>query len=601
MMVLPEEVQAGEGEHGSHQVVKRTVAAAAEFKDSPPEHAIGNIFCDDKDLKVRSTGAIPKTVPAKPILQHQFAPSVSLPFDVNDGDLSTLVTLQSLLMQFSNVKVRADFANGKFGPNVNPDLLHRIDDLRWTIFPRWPGGNFQSARNRNASAVKHIRKLLSKSEEFFMVDDQEYEEALSYAEWFGALETIASNRYWTVTPHEERCVHVLKPDPSIVEDRASSDKVSRSEVFDSPAEYANTSRTSKSKCKFRQRKKIEEIVISDSSSSADSEYQSDVSISSVCTSGSSIDLRESRPQKKYFDRRERVKPKLFEMDGKSDLSDFLRTFDAYFSSNFHGNSRDKTQVLEQFLKGDLLKVYHARGGCKQKYKDMKMELLGYYHDKKIGSRSYWRVQLGKTSPEVEETFDLYGMRLVSIAKLAYPKDKSECARQLRKQFLSSLPLSIATKVADAERLLEITSKQKRKCMTFNEITRMATKLQEEGAVKKTVMWSEVPAQDCVQNTAVEKGVQTAPPHLSYSYNRHNADTGLWTGTRIYNSRQSGHRRQNIGQQCTFCHRMNHHRDNCWRAANLCGICGENHPIDRCPNYDPHYNRSNPNSERNLNF
>jgi len=595
MMVLPEKVQAGEGEHGSHQVVKRTTAAVGvdfHFECPPTDGASSN---SNKNLENRSTGAVPKQLPVKKDYELKVAPDVLLESHTEEDAIAAVVTLQSLLMQFSNVNVRADFVNGKFGSNINPNLLPHIDNLRYTLFPRWSGGDFKSARARSTYAVQHICNLLNKSHELAIVSEQDSVDSLTYAEWYNALDGIAASRYWAITPHEKRCVHILKTNHSDPVVQASSESVCDSEFSVTPADIVDAPRASKSKGKFR-RKKIEEVVISDSSS-ADADSQSESSAVSDSSSGSSASVLATHRRKRFFDKRERVKPKVFEMDGKLDLSDFFYTFEVYFSSNFKGNSRDKTQVLEQFLKGDLLKVYNARGGCKQRYSDMKMELLRYYRDKKIGSRSYWKAVFERSSPEPDETYDLYGMRLMSIAELAYPKDKLECARQLRKQFLSSVSSVIANKVADAERMLEITSKRKRKYLSFEELARMATKLQEEESGKtRTIMWAELPAEGSGQSTRAEKSVQTGPIHPSHggaSVSR------VWSRNRTFNSRQSLQSRQN-SQQCSFCHRTNHHRDNCWRAANLCGICGENHPIDRCPNYDPEY-RGQPNpSTPNLN-
>ena len=44
--------------------------------------------------------------------------------------LEEVIGLQGLLLHFSNLQVRADFVNGKFGPNIDP-RISSLDELRW--------------------------------------------------------------------------------------------------------------------------------------------------------------------------------------------------------------------------------------------------------------------------------------------------------------------------------------------------------------------------------------------------------------------------------------------------------------------------------------
>ena len=75
------------------------------------------------------------------------------------------------------------------------------------------------------------------------------------------------------------------------------------------------------------------------------------------------------------------------------LKDYLSTFESFFTSKFKGSSYDQTQKLAEFISGDLLTVFNARGGIKLKYNDMKAQLLDYYKKQKVGSKSYWKKQL----------------------------------------------------------------------------------------------------------------------------------------------------------------------------------------------------------------
>ena len=126
--------------------------------------------------------------------------------------LTTLISVQSLLVQFSHSRVRADFVGGKFRDNINPNLLSRMDDLRWLLFPRWSSGGFESAVLGSQKAAYHIILLLNQSTTLLVADEDSLEECLTYCEWFKTLQTIAADRYWVRLPCEERCTHILQSD-----------------------------------------------------------------------------------------------------------------------------------------------------------------------------------------------------------------------------------------------------------------------------------------------------------------------------------------------------------------------------------------------------
>jgi hypothetical protein len=75
---------------------------------------------------------------------------------------------------------------------------------------------------------------------------------------------------------------------------------------------------------------------------------------------------------------------------------------------------------------------------------MKCQLLDYHRSHRVGGKCYWRQELAKASPTFDESWDIFGLRLVELAELAYPNDKKECASQLRQHFLEALPPSFTS-------------------------------------------------------------------------------------------------------------------------------------------------------------
>lgn len=456
-----------------------------------------------------------------------------------------LIKIQSMLSQFSHPKVRADFLNGKFNVTINPNLLQSIDELRWTLFPRWRGGELLVHDTIMESAARHCCWLIERRDEVMHIGHSDTDTSLTYAQWFDTLDLIASDKYWAKVPTDERCTHILSSDVEVKEQKQQKTDKSKGK------EYPSTSSG---------RIKIEEIVIS--SSSVDSS-SSDNSVSAA-SDNELVPRYNLRKRKK--DSREVVKPPVFEMNGKTDLRDSLKRFELYFAKQFYGDTYDQTQKLADHISGELLTVYNARGGRKLKYNEMKKELLDYYKKQKVGSKKYWRKQFYEARPEANENYDIYGMRLVELAGHAFPTDKKESAQQLREHYLKTLPSIITSKVKDAERSVRATG-HKRKHLPFSTIMDIAKELQTSSENTKTVMWAD--NKDGSQGTRGQQKREWRRRRPSPAAGGAARDTSL-------NNKKGG---------------QNASKSQCWRANNMCLICGKDHLMNDCPRYNPNYKKN----------
>lgn len=262
-----------------------------------------------------------------------------------------------------------------------------------------------------------------------------------------------------------------------------------------------------------------------------------------------------------------------------------------------------------------------KGGRKLKYEEMKKALLHYYRKKKIGGKAYWKKKLDSATPLVGEDYEIFGMRLTEMAELSYPGHKKECARRLRKKFLSGLPLPVSSKIADAERALKVTSRGKRKYLPFSELLQLATDLQRDQD-KKQVMFSQ--QQDSFSSHNREsstarnfrgsepsRGFRESEP--SRGFRDSVPSKGFRDSVPSRGSRESGPPRNfrefrpqrsssagplknhspsvdpvGGGIGCSYCGRPNHRRSDCWRASGRCLICGCDHAMRDCPKFDPQF-------------
>ena len=110
----------------------------------------------------------------------------------------------ALLMQMNSAVVRGDFLKGKFGPTINTQILPALDQMRWTILPRWQSEGSCSARF--LEAAQHLDSLVEKSRATFKLDMSSNDQQ-SYGEWMFVLEILANNEYWQKVPGSQRCTH----------------------------------------------------------------------------------------------------------------------------------------------------------------------------------------------------------------------------------------------------------------------------------------------------------------------------------------------------------------------------------------------------------
>ena len=264
-------------------------------------------------------------------------------------------------------------------------------------------------------------------------------------------------------------------------------------------------------------------------------------------------------------------------------------YEKYFDKKYGGDNYEKNQVLASFLKDELLQIYEIKGGLRVKYGKMRKYLLAYYQEKKIGTRKYWKAQLEDMAPEVDEGYDMFGLRLLGVAKRAYAS-RGEAAEEVRKPYLRRMPAHIKAKIADAELLNAAQGRGNH--LPFKSLMMIARKSQIEQAATKTVMFAHTVEED--EGTAVERDHDTKTRFFkkqTRASQKTRPNTKPWSPT----ARKSPDR--NI--QCFHCGNKGHKRDECWIRQGRCRICGGQHEMEKCPRYDPDY-RSKSRSRRDRN-
>lgn len=124
--------------------------------------------------------------------------------------LAASISIQALLAQFMHPQVRADLLNKQFELHSSPKLLAKLDEIRWTLFPRWQGGSLELAQQQFTSAAKHLKALINKCEEPFVLPDDQLQGSMTYSQWYATLQAVAADKYWNRVPPADRCTHTFQ-------------------------------------------------------------------------------------------------------------------------------------------------------------------------------------------------------------------------------------------------------------------------------------------------------------------------------------------------------------------------------------------------------
>ena len=522
--------------------------------------------------------------------------------------------LAGLLRQMKVPSVRGDFLAGRVLRCDNLEsMLILIDSMHDLFLPGFCSDPCERVA-KNEIAGKHFKLLMEESEDLFEIPcDYVVKTKYKYSTWMRALSKLYSCSYWDEgqIQNEERtkteifgdvgrsseydedfktsvdCKRKIQPSRRTskvsvgdqekvrevrfsgrqsgyrhVKGRDSPRLGSQSDSTDRDSELSEK-RPVRQSCSRSKAKKLTRVEIAESSECSSSEVQD--------SSASETDHGRGR-SRRYP--KEVVAPECFNVDGRGSLKDFLADFERYFSIKFEGNQRDRCRELGRFLEGEVKDAYEAVGGPFLKYKEVKMELLEWYKSQKVGSAYKRKAELTQARMKEEESFKLYSMRLEELAYRAYPHDKPERAKRLRRQLLSTVPTWFARCVEKREETKKVLNPRAK--VTWEDIVAVAEN-EDKKKKKKNLMKTETNVEDSfvarvatTQNVSQSDKRTAAPPKSSPVLQpRYQRDVNF------------------SSYRCHYCGEVGHVEARCAmkQKDSKCFCCGETgHFYQNCPEY-----------------
>ena len=128
----------------------------------------------------------------------------------------------------------------------------------------------------------------------------------------------------------------------------------------------------------------------------------------------------------------------FKVERGESLDRYLQNFEEYCDATYAGGEEERLRLLEHHLEGDLLRVYLDTIRVNRSYEEVKVRLVKWFSDTMERTPLLEEAVFQEASMLPSESVGLFAMRLLDLAKRAYPGTEVTTLRTLRNKFLYGL-------------------------------------------------------------------------------------------------------------------------------------------------------------------
>ena len=142
---------------------------------------------------------------------------------------------------------------------------------------------------------------------------------------------------------------------------------------------------------------------------------------------------------KQLDTRKFPKLDAFDENKGVDIESYLDKFEEYCKEMFKGKNYLWINELAEHLNGQTLQGFLSLKEFDDSYEDMKRKLIRWYNDNGKERKRKARKKFENAQMKANESTNMYGTRLLTLYKNAYPEREHKHSKTLAKQFKSTVP------------------------------------------------------------------------------------------------------------------------------------------------------------------
>ena len=277
-----------------------------------------------------------------------------------------------------------------------------------------------------------------------------------------------------------------------------------------------------------------------------------------------------------FDNRAVPKQEKFNEDSGQDLEQYLERFEEYCVDNFRGRTYLWIAELERQLQGKILDGFKSLRDYNDSYDEVKEKLIKWHNDSKHLRRSKAKKRFEQARMKPKESLFLFGTRLETLFKTAFPTHRVAESKTLRQQFLNNIPKSIRTEINSQI----MTCKLKDKKVTWPFVMKCARlKDTEWENQRKEESNDEEKPEEILINLSNMKTLNMRQQYQQRPQN--NFENRKFHGDKSVRQFQ-GFSNPPEREWCNICKRFGHSFAKCRRQLKACFICGaSDHFIRDC--------------------
>ena len=173
-----------------------------------------------------------------------------------------------------------------------------------------------------------------------------------------------------------------------------------------------------------------------------------------------------------------------------------------------------------------------------------------------------------------ESLKLYCMRLKEMAQRAFPNSEKECAKQLRRKFMSTAPATFLDRVEKREETKDMLELGKK--LTWGEIVDLAEK--EDKKRRKAAYYNKI---DDDSDQDMRERLQRLKCS-TVGATKKISPSKIFTNSQFVGGQD---RSGNAFVSCQWCGKPGHVEAKCWIKLGACTLCGSaNHKRDECSKF-----------------
>ena len=279
-----------------------------------------------------------------------------------------------------------------------------------------------------------------------------------------------------------------------------------------------------------------------------------------------------------------MEPKIFSYEKEDNLQTFLEYFEEYCQKRYPQSPDQWVRLLEKYLSGKFLRLYTVITKKESEYRIVKEVLLKWYkqEEKKRNENKLRAYHSAKR--QTGEDVNLFALRLEQLAGQAFPGVNMREHESLRTAFILSLPTTVQSKLREFiiqnemctqtkvpwDKLVLLADSYDRELCTIQNIettemrpsSQFVPSRQEVEVIQideispKTTSWSEI--------------LKRSPPKRPMYNNTPRKTTPLQNNND--NRVQTGSIQQPKDKNCTYCGRIGHTIEECYKANGICSYC-----------------------------